>query len=378
MVKGTHMSHPETHIRYAALEMPAAGELTQIAPGVFWVRMPLPFALDHINLWLVEDKLDGREGWTVIDTGASTEPTRAAWVSIFERHLGGKPILRVICTHFHPDHLGLAGWLCAGADDRGWSAQLWMNYAEYAAARVWVGTGSKNQGDTAHTNRIADVQRMIEYVQRHGVNDPETLEKLQKRRDVYPSLVPEVPASFRRIFPRESIRVGPHHWHVVPGYGHSPEHCALYCEALNLVISGDMVLPRISTNMSVWAQEPDADPLRLYLDSLHNFDQLPDDVLVLPSHGKPFGAAPGTQMGGLKTRTAQLREHHDARLEETLSACAQPVTAAQVMPILFKRELDSHQLTFALGETISHLNYLWHAGQIRRSLDNGCIRFVRA
>lgn len=345
--------------------MPEVGHTTPIAQGVDWVRMPLPFALDHINLWLIEDELEGRKGFTVIDTGVWNEATRQAWRLLIANRFNGLPILRVLCTHFHPDHVGLAAWLCKGLEENRWTAPLWMNYAEYAAARIWSGSGvSGTVSDTS-----ADFINMAGHFYRHGIHEPETLEKLKERRNHYPSLVPEVPASFRRIFPNESIRIGDHHWHVIAGYGHSPEHCALYCEGLNLLISGDMVLPKISTNMSVWAQEPDADPLKLYLDSLHAYETLPDDVLVLPSHGKPFGAAPGTRAGGIKTRLEQLREHHKERLEETLQACETPKHASQVLPVLFKRELDLHQLTFALGETIAHLNHLWHAGGLRRKED---------
>ena len=355
------MNPNEQNIRYADLPMPAAGELTAVAPGVFWLRMQLPFALDHINLWLLEDRMDGVNGWTAIDTGVATDPTRAAWQHIIEKHLRGLPILRVLCTHFHPDHMGLAAWLCQGAHDGRWRAPLWINYAEYGAARIWSSP---------------DIINMAAHFHRHGITDPDMLTKLRERRNHYPALVPEVPSSFRRIFAHELIRIGDHDWRVIPGYGHSPEHCALSCQNLNLLISGDMVLPRISTNMSVWAQEPDADPLKLYLDSLGYFDSLPDDVLVLPSHGKPFGAAKGETAGGLKVRIKQLRDHHDDRLAETLDTCVRSTTAAQLLPVLFKRELDLHQLTFALGETIAHLNFLWHAGTLKRDEGtDGILRF---
>jgi glyoxylase-like metal-dependent hydrolase (beta-lactamase superfamily II) len=371
---------PEDAIRYADFKLPATGTVTSIAPGVHWLRMPLPFALDHINLWLLNDTLNGRQGFTVIDAGVATDASREAWKSVIANHFDGLPILRVLCTHFHPDHVGLAAWLCKGLDENRWTAPLWMNLAEYACARLWSGggQGSGSGAGTVDTARVADTSNTNHFF-RHGITDPQTLEKLKARREYYPSLVPEVPSSFRRIFPNESIRIGAHHWHVIAGYGHSPEHCALYCEDLNLLISGDMVLPKISTNMSVWAQEPDADPLKLYLDSLHAYEKLPDDVLVLPSHGKPFGAAPGTRDGGIKTRIEQLRDHHKARLSDTLKACETPVYASQVLPVLFKRELDLHQLTFALGETVAHLNYLWHAGNLRRFEDaQGRLQFVAA
>jgi glyoxylase-like metal-dependent hydrolase (beta-lactamase superfamily II) len=361
---------PEDAIRYADCPMPAIGQATPLAPGVQWVRMPLPFALDHINLWLLDDEIDGQPGFTVIDTGVATDATREAWRSVIANCFNGRPLLRVLCTHFHPDHVGLAAWLCKGLESQQWNAPLWMNFAEYSAAKIWNASGARQNAEPQEHNASQDAASLSAHFFRHGITDPQTLEKLKARREYYPSLVPEVPASFRRIFPNESIRIGKQHWHVIAGYGHSPEHCALYCEGLNLLISGDMVLPKISTNMSVWAQEPDANPLKLYLDSLHAYETLPDDVMVLPSHGKPFGAAQGTRAGGIKTRIEQLREHHKARLDETLQACTTPQYASQVLPVLFKRELDLHQLTFALGETIAHLNYLWHAGSLKRTADS--------
>ncbi len=361
-------------IRYADLPIPEIGEITPIAPGVIWIRMPLPFALDHINLWLMEDELEGQKGWTVVDTGVGNEATRAAWRTVIDKHFQGLPLIRVLCTHYHPDHIGLASWLTKGADTGRWTAPLWVNYAEYQTARVFLGAGAKIKLDEG-----PGAVSMASHFHRHGITDPDTIEKLRARSGHFPSLVPEVPDSFVRIFPNQSIRIGSHHWHVIAGYGHSPEHCALYCEDLNLVISGDMVLPRISTNMSVWPQEPDADPLKLYLDSLHAFEMLPDDVLVLPSRGKPFGAAKGTRAGGIKERINQLREHHKARLAEALTACQTPRHASEVVPILFRRELDLHQLTFAMGETIAHLNHLWHAGNLKRVRQpDGSLKFLAA
>ena len=372
------MNPSEQAIRYLDLRLPAAGELTKIEDGVYWIRMPLPFALDHINLWLLEDQFDGHSGWTAIDTGVSNDQTKAIWQSIIGTQLNGLPIVRVLCTHFHPDHIGLADWLCNGAGQAAWQAPLWINYAEYTTARVLIEEGVESTWKKASPEEQAKTANMANHFERHGINDPDTLEKLRARKNHYPSLVPSVPGSFRRIFPNEEISIGENSWRVIPGYGHSPEHSALYCAKLNLLISGDMVLPKISTNMSVWAQEPDANPLKLYLDSLSAYEPLPDDVTVLPSHGKPFGAADGGRDGGIKVRLEQLREHHQDRLDETLEACVTPKSAAQIMPVLFKRQLDLHQLTFAMGETIAHLNFLWHVGKLERHIQNNKITFVKA
>jgi glyoxylase-like metal-dependent hydrolase (beta-lactamase superfamily II) len=155
----------------------------------------------------------------------------------------------------------------------------------------------------------------------------------------------------------------------VTGYGHSPEHCALHCDETGLLISGDMVLPRISTNVSVFDIEPEGNPLALYLDSLKRYETMAADTLVLPSHGKPFR--------GVHTRIGQLRDHHDARLAEVRAACAEkPQSAADIVPLMFKRQLDMHQLTFAMGEALAHLHLLWLAGELKRTHDaDGAIRF---
>jgi len=181
-------------------------------------------------------------------------------------------------------------------------------------------------------------------------------------------LVPAVPPSYRRIQDGQWLRIGKHDWRVIIGFGHAPEHASLYCAELGLLIAGDMVLPRISTNVSVFAVEPEANPVQLYLDSLQKYADLPGDTLVLPSHGKPFR--------GLHLRIAQLLEHHRERLAEVAVACAQPQSAADIVPLMFKRKLDAHQLTFALGEALAHLNKLWHDGMLRREVGNdGVVRF---
>jgi glyoxylase-like metal-dependent hydrolase (beta-lactamase superfamily II) len=194
---------------------------------------------------------------------------------------------------------------------------------------------------------------------------------MRSRKNYYPSLVPSVPSSYVRLQDQQLFTAGNCSWRVITGFGHSPEHAALYCEQLNVLISGDMVLPRISTNMSVFAVEPEANPLQQYLDSLERFASLPDDVLVLPSHGRPFR--------GLHTRIRQLRDHHDARLAEVLAACAgQPRSAAEIVPIMFRRPLDAHQLSFALGEALAHLHKLWRDGIVRRDTgNNGIIQFIK-
>jgi glyoxylase-like metal-dependent hydrolase (beta-lactamase superfamily II) len=185
-------------------------------------------------------------------------------------------------------------------------------------------------------------------------------------------MVPRVPTRFRRLLDGDTIRIGDHDWTCHVGYGHAPEHMSLHCADLGLLISGDMVLPRISTNVSVIDLEPEANPLPLYLASIERMRALPADTLVLPSHGKPFR--------GLHQRIAQLQSHHDERFADLMAACATaPQSAADLLSVLFKRKLDLHQTTFAMGEAIAHLNALWLAGKLSRSQGvDGIYRFSPA
>jgi glyoxylase-like metal-dependent hydrolase (beta-lactamase superfamily II) len=332
--------------------LPAPGRLHEVAPGVFWARMPLPFALDHINLWLLEDELDGRAGWTVVDCGVATDATRAAWEQLFAGELAGQPVLRVIATHCHPDHVGLSGWLCQRFD-----APFWATAGEFGFARMMAAALPGVDGPSA-----------IPHFERHGLTDATMLEQMRSRRNYYPSLVPAVPDAYVRMQDGQQFSIGGARWRVITGYGHSPEHAALYCEQLNVLISGDMVLPRISTNVSVFAVEPLGNPLQQYLDSLGKYADLPGDTLVLPSHGKPFR--------GLHTRIAQLGGHHAERLAEVMAACAVPRSAVDIVPVMFRRQLDAHQLSFALGEALAHLHKLAADGILRRERgSDGIIRF---
>lgn len=337
--------------------LPEPGGRLQVAPDIHWVRMPLPFALDHINLYLVEDRIDGRDGWTLIDCGIASEPTRQLWDQVFDRHLDGRPILRIVCTHTHPDHIGSASWIQAR-----FGAPLWMTFGEYALGRVLTGAQA-----------AADGSSTADHFARHGVPAGPALEALRHRGARYfRSLVPEMPASFRRIRGDRPLALGGVDWQVLIGTGHSPEHAALYEPQRRVLVSGDMVLPRISTNVSVFEIEPEADPVRWYLDSLDAFEACAPDTLVLPSHGRPFRQ--------LHTRLRQQREHHAERLAEVLDACRErPRTGTEIVEVMFKRRFDTHQLTFALGEAIAHLHALWYEGRLSRTLgEDGVFRFFAA
>ena len=343
-------------------KLPESGKTMEIAPGVLWIRMGLPFALNHINLWLLEDEVEtetGRvHGWTVVDCGISSDTTRDSWEVLLgdkNNHLRGLPIVRVIVTHCHPDHVGLADFLCSR-----WKVPLWMTAGEYAFARMM---SASLPG--------ADGTAMFPHFRKHGLTDPALLEQIQERKNHYTRLVPTVPAAYRRLQEGVPLTILGRRWDVITGYGHSPEHASLYCAELGLMISGDMLLPRISTNVSVFAIEPEANPVQQYVDSLQKYSHLPADTLILPSHGKPFR--------GMHTRIQQLQDHHTERLEEVRLACATPQSACDIVPMMFRRPLDAHQLTFAIGEALAHLHKLWFDGVLQRHLgDDGVIRFVTA
>ena len=349
--------------------LPEPGATIEVAGGVLWAKMALPFALNHVNVWLLRDEIDDaydgsaapgsnkRQGWSIVDTGVDNADTRARWEQIFASSLGGLPVLRVIVTHMHPDHIGLAHWLCER-----WNARLWISATDFHIARL-ASSASAGFGGPLSAAFMAT----------HGMADRESVAGVGLRSDYYKSLVPELPATFRRLLDGASIDIGSgrarHAWSCHVGYGHAPEHMAFHDAAGGVLISGDMVLPRISTNISVIDIEPEADPLTLYLDSIERMRSLPADSLVLPSHGRPFK--------GLHTRIDQLQAHHAERFAEALEACAEaPLSAFDLVPVLFKRKLDLHQMTFAMGESIAHLHALWLRGELQRQRDaDGVWRF---
>ena len=351
------MANPGEHLLEYPLgdTLPGRGQALELAPGVRWVRMGLPFALDHINLWLLRDRDDeGREGWTIVDCGIADEATHEAWDTVFAAHLEGLPVLRVLVTHMHPDHVGNAHWLTTR-----WNCRLWMSGTDWNAARTASRSTIGFGGDSAAA-----------FFAEHGLVDPAAVQKVRSRGNYYASMVPEVPGKFHRMLDGQAIRIGGSEWRCIVGYGHAPEHISLYCAASGLLIAGDMVLPRISTNVSVIDIEPEADPLPLYLRSIEGLRALPADTLVLPSHGKPFR--------GLHERIGQLAQHHEERLADTIAACGErPCSAADLLPVLFRRPLDLHQTTFAMGEAIAHLHALAFRGQLVSRIEaDGVRRFA--
>jgi len=332
-------------IEYPFQQMPVAGTAEPVAEGIEWLRMPLPFALDHINLWLIEDG----DTWTAVDTGIALEPVREAWKSV----MATRRLSRQIVTHFHPDHLGLAAWL---QEQTG--APLWITQGEYL-----TGTMIKNQW------AAYGISAMVDFFRANGL-DEARLQALLDRGNAYGRGVPTIPTTFQPLWDGMMVDIGTHAWRIIVGHGHAPEHASLYCDDLRVLISGDMLLPRISTNISAFASAPDWDPLGAFLASLDAFRALPADTLVLPSHGLPFR--------GMHERVDQLYDHHDRQCDKLLVACSAPMSAADLIPVMFPREIaDPHQTMFAMGEAIAHLHHLHQARRLERVTENGIIRYVK-
>ena len=335
-------------LHYPHAHPPAPARIQEVAPGVFWLRMPLPFQLDHINLWLLRDGA----GWVIVDSGFASDETRQHWESILGQLAG--PVDRLVVTHFHPDHLGLATWLQEKT-----GAALWMTAGELLTAHVaWHEIGG-------HGGRF-----LVEQFRQHGLTG-ELLAKFEKRGSGYRAAVPALPDYYNRLRADDSLTIDGREWSVMIGYGHAPEHVALYCRELGVLISGDMLLPKISTNISVFAVTPTADALGMFLDSLAVMAaELPPETLVLPSHGLPFT--------GIQARVEALHAHHEERLRALENDCEAPKSAAGLLATLFPRALDTHQTMFAMGEAIAHLNRLEQTGRLTRSVDaEGVIRFKR-
>jgi glyoxylase-like metal-dependent hydrolase (beta-lactamase superfamily II) len=338
---------------------PATGELMTLRPGVHWVRMPLPFALNHINLWALDDTQADHASWTLVDAGIADETIKSAWNTLWQGPLADKSLARMLVTHMHPDHVGNAQWLIDNFSANGAPARLWMSAADHLATQLACQVTAGFGGD-----------RAAAYFQSHGLTQAEDIDKVRERGGYFASLVPSVPIQYRRLMDGMHIDIGERSWRCIAGFGHSPEHIALYNERDGLLISGDMLLPSISTNVSVVDMEPEADALGLFLGSIDRMRGLPADTLALPSHGLPFT--------GIHARIQQLKDHHRDRLEDVTVACAErPCSAADLLPVLFKRKLDLHQTTFAMGEAVAHLNHLWHKGSLTREQDaDGVWRFA--
>jgi glyoxylase-like metal-dependent hydrolase (beta-lactamase superfamily II) len=320
---------------------PEKGVPVQVADGVWWARFPMPLSLDHINIWLLEDG----DGWTVVDTCLAMPEAREIWDTIFADFMGNKPVKRVICTHMHPDHIGLAGWICERFD-----CQLWMTREEYLMCQLM----------TSYTGNEAPAEA-IEFYHAAGY-DSKQLSQYKQRFGTFGSMIDPMPHKIRRIVDRETITIGGRYWQIVVGSGHSPEHACLYCPALKVLISGDQVLPRITPNVSVFPTEPEGNPLAEWMDSnARLINLLPNDLLVLPAHQSPFT--------GLHVRVNQIIDGHRRELQAVYDFLSEAKRAVDCFPALFMREIGSKLIGLATGETLANLNLLLHRGNISRTTD---------
>lgn len=319
----------------------------EIMPGLRWICLPLPFALNHVNAWVIGDNETG----LTIDTGINTRTTRELWQALVSSH--DLPVQRLLITHYHPDHIGLAGWFVER-----WQSRTLFSDAEYQQAqRAWSATDEQVRAS------------LRPWYLRNGL-DSSRVEMMAETGNSYRPLVAKLPEAPDFLTAGESLldqQTGT--WQVLEGNGHSPQMICLYNEELNVLVSADQVLPSITPNISLTWYLSDDDPMASFLGSLPQFLDLPADVLVLPSHGLPFR--------GLHRRVTDLLQHHEDRFDSLVDFCSVPRSVADCLPHLFKRELDRQQLMFGMGESLAHLRYLHRSGRLKlfneQGVDTYCV-----
>jgi len=333
-------------LHYPFTDPPGTGNAVSITPDVKWLRSPLPISLGHINCYLLRDG----DGWCVLDTGMNGAAARQQWLDVIEAELQGAPLTRVIVTHHHPDHVGLAGWLC----DR-FRIPLYMSESEYFHSLAF-----------SAPRRSQPYWEVDQYFARAGMS----LDSQQSlyANDDYNHMVSEMPASYHRITDGQRVRIGDFEWQAITTRGHAPEHLSLYCRERNLYISGDQLLPKITSNVSVSPVAPEADPLADWLDAHDKLTAIvPDEATVLPAHQLPFT--------GVHVRAAQVVHHHQQRMDQIHTLCQQPATAQVLTEKLFDRKLDAFQNFLAVGECMAHLHRLLALGRVERTLTEGVFHF---
>jgi glyoxylase-like metal-dependent hydrolase (beta-lactamase superfamily II) len=350
-IKPDLQAAPPAQLIFPHVSPPAPGTTIEAAPGILWARLALPFRLDHVNIYFIDDG----KGWALIDTGLGNQATKLAWQTLLEGPLGGRPLTRIIATHFHPDHVGAAGVLLQLFD-----VPLYMSATEYLQSlNIHLDPGAL---EAEHYRRF--------YLE-HGL-DVETTQRVVTSGHAYLKLTSGLPPTYCRVVAGDVLRIGGRAFEVLTGGGHSPEEIMLVCRAEKLFFAADQVLAKISPNVSVVAVDPEGDPLGDYLRSLNALrSQIPNDFLVLPGHNLPFY--------GLHTRVAELTDHHHARCERILKACrAGPKSAAELVPFVFARNLDPHQMGFAFSEVLAHVNYMLRQGTLRPAAKSDGILLVGA
>jgi glyoxylase-like metal-dependent hydrolase (beta-lactamase superfamily II) len=322
---------------------PGAGVAHRIAPGIRWARIPMPGSLGHINSWILDDG----DHVVIVDTGMLLPICSDAWKALFAADVNS-PVSRIICTHLHPDHIGLAGWL-----RKRHSATIWMTRGEWLTARMLTVDPARDLPEEA-----------VRLFHSAGWNEAQLSDLRDRGWGFFSRVVYPLPPTYYRLQDDDRIDLGGHIWRVVVGTGHSPEHACLWNEKDGVLISGDQVLPRISSNVSVHITEPEADPLGDWLSSIDRLlAKLPDDLLVCPAHGEPFY--------GLHTRLTALRDEHQRRLDALVAAMEQPLRAVDCFSMLFNRTIDDSNREMATGEAIAHLHRLERSGRAVREARDG-------
>lgn len=326
-------------IRYPFDTPPAEGGATEVAPGILWLRLPLPMALDHVNIYALDDG----DGWTIVDAGLSSKRSKAIWAALLAGPLQDKPVTRVILTHHHPDHVGLAGWF------QSQGAELLATRTAWLYARML----------TLDVQDRPTAEGMTFY-RRAGLSEKALAQKAAERPFNFADIVDPMPLGFTRLTEGQHLRAAGRDWTIRIGHGHAPDHATLWSDD-GIILGGDQLLPGISANIGVYPTEPDADPLTDWLDSCRAFmAHATDTQLVLPGHKLPFT--------GLPFRLSQMVENHESALTRLLAHLSTPKTAAQCFPPLFKREIGSAEHGLALVEAIAHLNCLLRRGHVTRHL----------
>ena len=327
-------------LEYPFKDIPGPGEALEVTTGVKWVRMPMKMQLDHINLYLLRD----HDGWIVVDTGFRNRATQAHWQTIFENELEGLPVKAVLVTHLHPDHIGQAGWI-----SEHWNVPLLMTRTEYLMARLLL-----NEAGDEHS------EEYIRFYQRAGLSG-DALDGLINGTKGMSRLIGNLPHSYQRLQDSQVLNIDGRDWQVIVGRGHSMEHACLYCAELSIFIAGDQVLPRITPNVSVHSNEPDANPVEEWLESQKKLLELPADTLTFPAHNEPFL--------GLRERLQFIIDHHEEQLTMLVQECRTPKSVVDLLPAMFGRELFAANLMFGTGECVAHLNCLLERNLLKRYMN---------